>query len=195
MQPELIRRLAQDERLARHAGFWWGLAEGLFFFIVPDVYISFAALFAVRAGAVSWIASIVGSMVAVCLIYVFSAMPGVEYTRFLTMIPGISHSLIEQVRQTLASRGLPYTPFLVFGGVPLKVYAGLAFSLGLPLGTVLLWTALARIVRLAPSFAGAAVTRLVFRRSIEAHPTLWCVLLGCFWLLFYIFYFIRMSRV
>jgi len=60
---------------------------------------------------------------------------------------------------------------------------------------VLLWTALARIVRLAPSFAGAAVTRLVFRRSINAHPTAWCALLGGFWLLFYIFYFIRMSRV
>jgi hypothetical protein len=195
MRPELIRRLAQDERLARHAGFWWGLAEGLFFFIVPDVYISFAALFAVRAGVISWIASIVGSLVAVCLIYVFSTMPGVEYSHFLSMIPGISDRLIDQVRSTMASQGLPYTPFLVFGGVPLKVYAGLAFSLGLPLGTVLLWTAFARTVRLAPSFSGAAVTRLVFRRSIDAHPTAWCALLAGFWCLFYLFYFIRMSRV
>ena len=45
MRAERIRRIAADERVARHAGFWWGLAEGVVFFIVPDVYISVAALF------------------------------------------------------------------------------------------------------------------------------------------------------
>jgi hypothetical protein len=194
MRPDPIRRLAQDERLARLVGFWWGLAEGLFFFIVPDVYISFAALFAVRAGAVSWVASIAGSMVAVCLIYLFAAILGVEYTALLTMVPGISDRLIERVGRMMASQGLPYSPFLAFGGVPLKVYAGLASSLGLPLGAVLLWTAFARIVRIAPSFAGAALVRLVFRRSIAARPAAWYALLGCFWFFFYVFYFIRMSR-
>ena len=62
MQAERIPRLARDERLARHAGFWWGLAEGLVFFIVPDVHISLAALFSLRAGpwpalhGLSWLA-------------------------------------------------------------------------------------------------------------------------------------------
>ncbi len=190
----MVRRLAQDERLARLAGFWWGFAEGLFFFIVPDVYISFAALFALRAGAISWIASIAGSVAAVSLIYLLVVMLGIEYTDFLSMIPGISETMIERVQHTMADQGLPYSPFLVLGGVPLKVYAGLAFSLGLPLGGVLLWTIFARIVRIAPSFAGAGVMRLLFRRSIDARPAAWCALLGCFWFLFYVFYFIRMSR-
>jgi hypothetical protein len=191
----VVRRLAQDERLARLAGFWWGLAEGLFFFIVPDVYISFATLFAPRAGAISWIASIAGSIVAVSLIYLISVKLGVEYTDFLLMIPGISETMIERVRQSALEQGLPYSPFLVLGGVPLKVYAGLAFSLGVPLGSVLLWTVFARIVRIAPSFAGAAAMRLLFRRSIDARPAVWCVLLVCFWFLFYVYYFIRMSQV
>jgi hypothetical protein len=194
MHTERIRSLARDERLARLAGFWWGFAEGLFFFIVPDVYISFAVLFSVRAGAVAWLSSIAGSMVAVCLIYLLTAMPGVDYRSFLATIPGISGGLIDRAGNTLASEGLPYTPLLVFGGVPLKLYAALAFSLGLPLGAVLLWTVFGRIVRIAPTFAGAAVTRLLFRRSIESRAAVWVALLGCFWLGFYIFYFIRMSR-
>jgi hypothetical protein len=194
MQPERIRFLARDERLARLAGFWWGFAEGLFFFIVPDVYISFAVLFSVRAGAVAWLSSIAGSMVAVCFIYLLTAMPGVDYRGFLATVPGISGGLIDRAGSTLASEGLPYTPFLVFGGVPLKLYAALAFSLGLPLGAVLLWTIFARIVRIAPTFAGAAVTRLLFRRSIESRAAVWVALFGCFWLGLYIFYFIRMSR-
>jgi hypothetical protein len=136
MQAERIRFLARDERLARLAGFWWGFAEGLFFFIVPDVYISFAVLFSVRAGAVAWLSSIAGSMVAVCFIYLLTAMPGVDYPGFLATIPGISGGLIHRAGSTLASEGLPYTPLLVFGGVPLKLYAALAFSLGLPLGAV-----------------------------------------------------------
>ena len=64
MSPERVQRLVRDERVARHGGFWWGFAEGLFFFIVPDVYISLAALFSVRAGAVAWLFSIAGSVAA-----------------------------------------------------------------------------------------------------------------------------------
>jgi hypothetical protein len=59
---------------------------------------------------------------------------------------------------------------------------------------VLLWTLFARIVRIAPTFIGVAAIRLLFRRRIDAHATAWCMLLGFFWLAFYVFYFVRMSR-
>lgn len=193
MQPERIQRLARDERLARHAGFWWGLAEGLFFFIVPDVYISFATLFSLRAGGVAWLFSIGGSAVAIVVIYLLTATLGLDYLSFLDSIPGISASLIERVGQELAAEGLPYTPFLVLGGVPLKLYAAQAFSLGLSLGAVLLWTMFARVVRIAPTFAVVAAMRLLLGRRIDAHARAWCALLGIFWLAFYVFYFARMS--
>jgi len=189
MQAERIRRLARDERLARHAGFWWGLAEGTFFFIVPDVYISFAAIFSLRVGAVAWLFSIAGSAVAIAVIYILTTMPGLDYLGFLESIPGISGPLIERVGTELAAEGLPYTPFLVLGGVPLKVYGALAFSHGLSLGSVLIWTVFARIVRIAPIFAVASGVRLLFHPRIDAHATAWCALLGLFWLAFYVFYF------
>jgi hypothetical protein len=193
MQPERIQRLARDERLARHAGFWWGLAEGLFFFIVPDVYISFATIFALRAGTVAWLLSIVGSVTAIPIIYVLMAILQVDYLAFLQTIPGISGSMIAEVSRRLAVEGLPYTPFLAAGGVPLKVYAASAFSLGISFGSVLVWTVFARIVRIAPTFAVAAGIRGLFGRHIDARPGVWFAGLVLFWLAFYVFYFVRMA--
>jgi hypothetical protein len=187
-----IQRLARDERLARHAGFGWGLAEGLFFFIVPDVYISFATLFALRAGAVAWLFSIAGSLTAIPVIYVLTAILRVEYLGFLDTIPGISGALIAQVGASLKTNGLPYTPFLASGGVPLKLYAASAFSLGMSLGSVLVWTVFARIVRIAPTYAVAAGIRVLFGRRIDERPGVWLAGFGFFWLAFYVFYFVRM---
>jgi hypothetical protein len=193
MQPERIQRLGRDERLAAHAGFWWGLAEGLFFFIVPDVYISFATLFSLRAGARAWLFSILGSVTAIPIIYLLVVVLGVDYLGFLQMIPGISASLIARVGEGVAADGLPYTPFLVAGGVPLKLYAASAFSLGLSLGAVLVWTVFARIARIAPTYAVAAGIRVLFGRHIDARPGVWFVGLCLFWLAFYVFYFVRMG--
>jgi hypothetical protein len=194
MQLDNIERVARDERVARHAGFWWGFAEGTFFFIVPDAYISFAGLFSLRAGAVAWIYSIAGSVAAVCLISLLMVTLRLDYLALLVSIPGISTPMIARVKGTLAVEGLPYNPFLVLGGVPLKVYVAVAFSLGVSLGSVLLWTVFARIARIAPTYAVTAVVRMLFRRHIDAHANGWFALLGLFWLVFYVFYFIRMSR-
>jgi hypothetical protein len=100
--------------------------------------------------------------------------------------------MIAQVRQSLAAGGLPYTPLLAAGGVPLKLYAGAAFSLGLSLGAVLVWTVFARIVRIAPTYAVAAGIRVLFGRRIDARPGAWSAGLAVFWLAFYVFYFVRM---
>jgi hypothetical protein len=184
-----VLRLGRDERLAAHAGFWWGLAEGLFFFIVPDVYISFATLFALRAGAIAWLWSIAGSLVAIPIIYLLVVVFGLDYLGFLGKLPAISASMIQETSDTLASQGLPYTPFLAFGGVPLKLYAASAFSLGLSLGAVWVWTVFARIVRIAPTYAVAAGLRLLFSRRIDHKPAAWLAGLCLFWIVFYAFYF------
>lgn len=193
MNADRIPALARDERLARLAGFWWGFAEGVFFFIVPDVYVTFATLFSLRAGAMAWVTSIAGSLAGVSAIYLLQVVGGIDYLRLLPAIPGISGALIDRVRTTLAAGGLPYTPFLVLGGVPLKVYAGAALSLSMPIGLVLLWTVFARIVRMAPTFVLAAGARLVFRRAVDGRAAAWSVALGAVWVTFYVYYFMRMG--
>ena len=194
MQVGSLQRYARHERLAGHVGFWWGLAEGLFFFIVPDVYISYAALFSLRAGALAWLTSIAGSMLAIASLYLLMVVLRLDYLAFLAFIPGISGPLIQRVGQSLTSHGLPYTPLLVLSGVPLKVYGAQAFSLGLSVAVVLPWAVFARFVRIAPTFIAVAVLRLLWRQRIDRHPLGWCAVLGLFWIGFYVFYFIRMSQ-
>lgn len=89
---------------------------------------------------------------------------GWDYLAFLTWVPGISEPLLHRVRDSLTSRGLPYTPLLARGGVPLKVYGGVAFTFGFSAPPVLLWTVFARVVRIPPTFAGLVAVRRVFRR-------------------------------
>jgi hypothetical protein len=190
---EWVRQRARDRRVARRAGFLWGFAEGLCFFIVPDVYVTFATLFSIGAGVTAWIASIVGSLVAVGAIYLLMSVFGVHYLDALPALPGISAPLITRVSAGIAGAGLPYTPLLILGGVPLKVYAGTAFSLGLSLPAVLVWTVFARVVRIAPVFALAASARLLFRPAIDQHPMRWCAVHLTAWLLFYVAYFWRMG--
>jgi len=193
MRADAILRIARNERLARWAGFSWGFAEGLFFFIVPDVYVMLATLFAPRAGAIAWMFSIGGSLAAVGVIYLLAVSCGLDYLSFLVRIPGISGGLIEHVNGKLQADGLPYSPLLVLGGVPLKVYAALAFARGSSLASVLSWTVFARVARMAPPVALAGVTRLLFHRSLDGHPRTWCVVFAVAWVAFYVFYFIRMG--
>jgi hypothetical protein len=193
VSPDRLRRLAADERLARLAGFGWGLAEGIAFFVVPDVYIGFAALFSLRAGAIAWAASIAGSLVAVVAIRLLMAVPGLDYLALLDAIPGISGGLIRGAGEGIRAAGLAYTPFLVLGGVPLKVYVALAFEHGIPLVSVLLWTTFARVVRIAPTVLILAAVRRLFGRRIDRHPAGWVTALMLFWVVFYFFYFQRMG--
>jgi hypothetical protein len=195
MRHDDLPLIASNSRLARRVGFWWGFAEGVFFFIVPDVYISFATLFSLRAGAMAWLCSIAGSTLAMVALYVLVVGLGSDYLAFLGWVPGISDRLVYRVNQSLATGGLPYNPLLALGGVPLKVYGGVAFTLGVPVRSVLIWTVFARLVRIAPTFAGVASVRLLFGHRLDARPVTCSALLGLFWAGFYVYYFIHMSRI
>ena len=64
---------------------------------MPDVYVSFAALYSLRAGLVAWVASIAGSLISVVVLYVLVAVLGVDYVKFLDMIPGIPSGMLFEV--------------------------------------------------------------------------------------------------
>lgn len=193
MDGQSLARVATDCRLALRVGFGWGFAEGLFFFLVPDVFISFATLFSLRAGVAAWVASIAGSAVAVVVLYALMVIVGLDYPGFLDELPGISTQLVAEVSRDVGEGGLPYTPLFMLSGVPLKVWAAGAFANGFPLGAVLLWTVFARVVRIAPTILGVRLARRLGPTRPEAHPVGWCAALAAFWVVFYAVYFVRMS--
>ncbi|MFT7620163.1 MAG: hypothetical protein ACI97A_003820 [Planctomycetota bacterium] len=191
------KQTAEDEASFRTrallGGFLWGLAEGKFFFIVPDVFLGFMAMRSVRAAAWAWAASIAGSLVAIIVIHLCMDWLGLNYIEFITHLPGISESLLASVHETISSQGLPYTSLLVLTGIPLKVLGASAFGLGQTLGSVLLWTVFARVVRIAPAFVVFGGLSHLFRAKIEAQPRCWFIGVSIVWVLFYVFYFAPMD--
>jgi hypothetical protein len=187
--------MAKTQSKPSRFGFLWGLAEGTFFFIVPDVFIGFAALRSVGNAAKAWMASIAGSLCAILGIHLCMVWMEIDYLEFLIHIPGISQNLLDQVSHSMAADGLPYSPLLVSEGVPLKVFGAVAFQLSHSLPAVLLWTLFARLVRIAPTFLIFAGLRRFYADRIDARPTVWYLGVAIFWLLFYIFYFWRMSQI
>jgi hypothetical protein len=180
-------------RAAAAVGLLWGFAEGLFFFVVPDVFITLVAAVSPRRGAVAWVASIAGSVLAVgAACAIVSHHPG-GYRAFLIAQPGITEDLARRVEAAVAQGGLPVTPLLALGGVPLKLYAFSAFSAGLSLPAVLIWTLFARFVRILPAYSLFALVGRVFKGPIAARPRTCLALFAGAWSLFYCLYFARMG--
>ncbi len=178
----------RSKRAAALIGFWWGFAEGIAFFIVPDVYIYFLVLFEPRRSIRAWLFAILGGLTAVTFSYIIYTYTSFPIAGFLAHIPGIHKNLITQTVSQV-SHGLPYNILLPNGIIPpLKVYAFAAFSAHLPLLSVLLWTVFNRIVRVAPGVLLAALIKFIFRSSFQRYPDRWLVLYAFAWTAFYILY-------
>jgi len=178
---------------AAAVGLLWGFAEGLFFFIVPDVFITLTAAISPRRGAIAWAASIAGSVLAVGAVYAIVSHHAGGYRAFLIAQPGITEDLARHVEAAVARGGLPVTPLLVLGGVPLKVYAFSAFASGMSLFAVLRWTLFARFVRILPAYALFALIGRAFKGPIAARPRTCLSLFVGAWTVFYCSYFARMG--
>ena len=184
-----LQSLAKNNRAAKIIGFVWGYAEGGIFFLVPDIYITFATLFSFKSGYRAWGYSIAGSTLAVLTIYAVMGYTSIPYFEVLANTPGISSEMISGVTNELKRQGVPYTPLLIVGGIPLKVYSASAFALGFPLLNVLAWTLFSRIVRIAPVFFLVAAVSRLLKRRIENRPALFLGVLSLAWILFYAYYF------
>lgn len=177
-----------------YTSFIWGLAEGLFFFLVPDIYVLLIALFFPLKGLKAWGYSILGSLCSVLIIALFVMFYSPTYlSSLLVYIPGISSELISTVSETINSQGLPYSPLLVLGGIPLKVYVLSAFSQGYSLVYILMWAFVARILRIAPGFFVVMGVHVLLKKSLFKHIPIYLSLYMVFWIIFYIFYFSRMG--
>jgi hypothetical protein len=188
-----IPLLTRNLPLLAGIGFLWGLAEGTLFFIVPDVFLTLLVPWSLRAALVAWAGSILGSLLAVLLLFRGMAIDPGGQVGVITALPGISPHLVGSVSGALALHGLPWSPWLVAGGIPLKVYAVAAAGLGVPLATMLPWTLFARVVRIAPVLLLALLAARLAGELPRHHPRRWCggVLLA--WAAFYAFYFQRMG--
>jgi membrane protein YqaA with SNARE-associated domain len=178
-------------RAALATAFAWGLAEAIFFFIVPDVLLTLIATRSLRSAMKATIAALAGALVGGVLVVVFAHASPDAARAYLLHIPGINAHLLERVAGQVDERGLLAVLIGPLKGIPYKIYAVEWGTRGGALFSFLLISIPARWLR----FALAAVVTRVIVRLIEPlthhRASIEWLLLAVIWTAFYTFYFAR----
>ena len=171
-------------------GFLWGIAEGTFFFIIPDLLLSWACLSGARKGLRMLCVIVAGSLVAGFLMYTWaSSHPGSSHA-VVASVPFVTPRMFEQVQTDYGNHGAFGMLLGPGSGIPYKVYAVLAPPV-LPLGAFLAMSIPARIERLALSWLLFTIIGRVFAGWLAKHPRATVLLFCAFWIVTYVIYWIR----
>lgn len=189
--PSLADRMRSfsSSRYSYVGGFLWGLCEGIFFFIVPDVLTTLVGLFRLRSGLIVMTASIVGSLLSAVVIYLLVASLGESTTvDFIDSVPFISSPMISDVSGQM-TKSVPTALLRApLQGYPYKIYSVEAAIQGVSLWPYLLWSVLARLERLLPTTLYAGLLGIIFRKSVQRHTRISLGIFATIWVAMYAFY-------
>jgi len=170
------------------AGFIWGLAEGSFFFVVPDVFITAVALFSFKASFRQIVAVLLGSVIAGSLLFAWGIQDPDKAQRAVAHVPFLSPAMIEQVDKDFDKygiwalckgpiSGIPYKAYSVKAGSRVSWPAFLAVSIPARLGRFLLMWALC-------SALCFPIRSKILERpgwALTAHLVLWSIFYAFYW--------------
>ncbi len=164
--------------------FAWGFAEATFFFLVPDVAITFIALRSLAAGLRGTIAALIGALIGGALMYSWGHRAPDAARAFLTRVPAIHGHLLDNVREELDRRGLLAMMLGALRGTPYKIYA---VEWGARRGSFAAFL----LVSVPARYTRFLLSALVCG-AMGPYVPAW--FLALFWLVFYIFYFRKFGR-
>jgi hypothetical protein len=163
----------------------WGFAEGTLFFILPDVPLSFVALFRPRRALLHMAAIVAGAVCAGAVMFTWSAHSPAAHAA-VAHVPAVSSAMFERATRDFNQYGIWGASLGPVRGVPYKVYAVEAPS-HLALTPFLLATIPARLWRLVAVWVGFAVTGAGLRKLGRAglapalHAAFWIVTYAIYW--------------
>jgi membrane protein YqaA with SNARE-associated domain len=165
-------------------GFLWGFAEATLFFIVPDVYLGFVALFHWRRGLSAAIAALLGAMLGGSVMYILAMNNPSAINGLLIRVPLIDPALVNQVADNMRADGLVTILTGPLKGTPYKIYAAQAGEQAVSFLSFLLMTIPARLERFIPVVLVFGGMGRWFQTFCEKHTTLvvmsyvllWCMI-------------------
>jgi len=180
-------------RLGMALALAWGLAEATLFFLVPDILITLAALFAPRRSAWHLGVAVVGAMIGGSVMYCWAAAKPEAASGAVADVPFVYAWMFQSVIADYGEHGLWAPCFGVTSGIPYKIYA---IEAPAHVGFVpfVLVSALARLGRLLLTWASAAAVGLLASRQIQTRPRAWLALLLAMWTVFYVWYWTTIGR-
>lgn len=173
-------------------GFLWGLAEATLFFIVPDVYLGFVALFHWRKGLWTTLAATAGAVMGGTIMYALGAANAPAINQLLVRIPLISPELIHTVSDQMQASGLVSMVIGPLETIPYKIYAVQAGHQHLPFIPFLLVTILARLERMLPVALVGAALGAAFKGFVQRHTLLVISAYSLVWIGVYVLYYLKL---
>jgi hypothetical protein len=179
----IARRVSS--RAALWVGAGWGFAEAMLFFIVPDVWLGFVALFAPRRMLPTLAAITLGAALGAVGLYLASIAFSDTMTSIIIALPGIVPADLEQVRAELAGQGAVAFLNGILVAQPVKLYIHASVLDGIGLVDVVAFTLLNRIERMLVFGLVMALIGWLARPLIARWPYPAALLYALAWIIFY----------
>lgn len=175
MPTKLFERITRfsASKASLWVAFLWGFFEGIFFFIVPDVFLGFIALFHKRNGLIGSIIAMLGSLASGTLMYLLTIARGAGMLEFIRHVPLVTSEMIIRVQHSFSEQGAIALVTAPWNGIPYKIYPVQAALSGIGLTGVLLWSIISRLERVLPLVFVAIFLGSVFKRSIQKKTACW----------------------
>ncbi len=167
--------------------FLWGLFEATFFFIIPDVILTFIAIHGFKEGFNASLFALVGALIGGSIMYFYAVYKFKDARQFIRRVPSVSEIMLSNVEQSLASKG---TIAMIVGpirGIPYKAFAIFAPKAGINYISFFLASIPARFTRFFLTFMIAWLLADVLFKNIPmwAKYGVWAII----WIIVYIIYF------
>jgi membrane protein YqaA with SNARE-associated domain len=165
--------------------FLWGFAESTLFFILPDVMLSFVALYRPRRALVLMLAMLMGAVLGGSVMYVWATHgQGAHYA--VARVPAVSPKMFERAEQDWERYGPWGMSLGPVRGIPYKVYAVETPAKSSLLGFAL-FSIPARLWRFVAVWLGFSGAGLLLRKMGRAslvplvHAVFWVVTYAVYW--------------
>jgi len=168
---------------------FWGFAEGTLFFVLPDVPLSFVAMFRPRRAWLHLAAIVAGALLGGALMFSWSERSE-SARQAVEQVPAVTPAMFAGAEQDLQAYGIWGTSLGPVRGIPYKIYAVEA-PRHATLPMFLLVTIPARLWRLVIVWLGFAAAGSILRKTgrVSFAPALHIV----FWVVTYAIYWIEVK--
>ena len=165
----------------------WGFAEATVFFIVPDVHLSWLALRSRRTAFLACLYALAGALVGGTAMWVWGRFDPQTARQLIASLPAIDTAIIASAHQQLADHGIEAIFLGLLRGIPYKIYAVEAATLGHGLATFLAFSIPGRLIRFLLVTALAAGVARALRERTSLRTLQWLHLAT--WSTFYAWFF------
>jgi len=167
--------------------FLWSLFEATFFFIIPDVWLSFASLESLKNGFKNLGFALLGALIGGAIMYILGSYNIISVARFLEFVPDInSHRLLE-VEEILKKEGLTAIFMGPIKGIPYKIYAAYSGALALNFMLFILISIPARAMRFVMTVVITNLVSKIILKKVSLRNKK--IILLLIWITLYTLYF------